>query len=384
LHQGDSGAIPERNKFGRLPVAHGDRASLVEQQRVHVACGLHGLTGHGDDIEPERAIDAGDADGGQERTDSGRNERDQERNQIGDVDWGLQIDCDRRHGSHHDDEDQRQNGEQYGQGHLAPTLCPAEHGVLIRIAVGVARGRIPVIAGAGSNSTTHAIELSKDAEACGADAVLSVVPYCNKPTQAGLYAHFRAVAQSNGLPIILYDVPSRTACGLADETVVRLAEMPQFIGLKDATGDVTRPARLRSVIGQEFRLLSGDDATASAFLTQGGNGCISVTSNVAPGLCRSMFLACKQGQTVVAQRLGNPIAQLTYALFREPNPVPLKYALSLLGLTSPKVRLPLVGLADQAKVEIAAVMAKLCDENPECIIGAMSGPKHCNHRVVAG
>jgi 4-hydroxy-tetrahydrodipicolinate synthase len=266
----------------------------------------------------------------------------------------------------------------------APTLSPAEHGVLIRVAVRVARGRIPVIAGAGSNSTTHAIELSRDAEACGADAVLSVVPYYNKPTQAGLYAHFRAVARSSGLPIILYDVPSRTACGLADETVVRLAELPQFIGLKDATGDVTRPARLRSVIGQEFRLLSGDDATAWAFLTQGGNGCISVTSNVAPGLCRSMFLACKQGQIVKAERLRNPIAQLTYALFREPNPVPLKYALSLLGLMSPKVRLPLVGLADQAKVEIAAVMAKLCDEHPECIIGAMCGPKHCTHRVVAG
>jgi 4-hydroxy-tetrahydrodipicolinate synthase len=208
----------------------------------------------------------------------------------------------------------------------APTLSPAEHGVLIRIAVGVARGRIPVIAGAGSNSTAHAIELSRDAEACGADAVLSVVPYYNKPTQAGLYAHFRAVAQSSGLPIILYDVPSRTACGLADETVVRLAEMPQFIGLKDATGDVTRPARLRLLVGPNFRLLSGDDATAPAFLAQGGNGCISVTSNVVPGLCRSMFLACKQGQMVKAQRLGNPIAQLTYALFREPNPVPLKYA----------------------------------------------------------
>jgi 4-hydroxy-tetrahydrodipicolinate synthase len=263
----------------------------------------------------------------------------------------------------------------------APTLSPAEHGVLIRIAVDVACGRIPVIAGAGSNSTTHAIELSRDAEACGADAILSVVPYYNKPTQAGLYAHFCAVAQSSGLPIILYDVPSRTACGLADDTVVRLAEMPQFIGLNDATGDVTRPARLRSFIGQEFRLLSGDDATAPAFLAEGGNGCISVTSNVAPGLCRSVFLACKLGQTTKAQRLGNPIAQLTYALFREPNPVPLKYALSLLGLMSPKVRLPLVELADQAKAEIAAVVAKMCDENAEDMIGRTSRPKHFNHQV---
>jgi 4-hydroxy-tetrahydrodipicolinate synthase len=266
----------------------------------------------------------------------------------------------------------------------APTLSPAEHGALIRIAVGIARGRIPVIAGAGSNSTAHAVELSKDAEARGADAILSVVPYYNKPTQAGLYAHFRAIAESSGLPIILYDVPSRTACGLADETVVRLAEMSQFIGLKDATGDVTRPARLRPLVGPDFRLLSGDDATASAFLAQGGNGCISVTSNVAPGLCRNMFLACKQGQMTKAQRLGNPIAQLTYALFRESNPVPLKYALSLLGLMSPRVRLPLVELADQAKAEVAAGMWKLCDEDAEYLIGTMCGSEHGHRRVVAG
>jgi 4-hydroxy-tetrahydrodipicolinate synthase len=265
----------------------------------------------------------------------------------------------------------------------APTLCPAEHGVLIRIAIGVARGRIPVIAGAGSNSTAHAIELSRDAEASGADAVLSVVPYYNKPTQAGLYAHFRAVAQSTGLPIVLYDVPSRTACGLGDETVVRLAEMKQFIGLKDATGDVTRPARLRLLVGPDFRLLSGDDATAPAFLAQGGNGCISVTSNVAPGLCRGMLLACKHGQMAKTQRLGIPIAQLTYALFREPNPVPLKYALSLFGLMSPKVRLPLVELADQAKAEIAAVMAKMCEEHADDMIGRMCGAGHGNRRAAA-
>src|SRR5674476_540226 len=178
----------------------------------------------------------------------------------------------------------------------APTLRPAEHTTLIQIAVAVARGRVPVIAGAGSNSTAHAIELTRDAEAAGADAILSVVPYYNKPTQVGMHAHFHAIAQSTGLPIILYDVPSRTACGLADETVARLAKMPQIIGLKDATGDVTRPLRLRPLVGPDFRLLTGDDATAFAFFAQGGNGCISVTSNVAPGLCRNMFLACRQGQ----------------------------------------------------------------------------------------
>src|SRR5450756_590321 len=162
----------------------------------------------------------------------------------------------------------------------APTLRSAEHATLIQIAVAVARGRVPVIAGAGSNSTAHAIELTKDAESAGADAILSVVPYYNKPIQRGLYAHFPAIAQSTGLPIILYDVPSRTACGLADETVARLAEIPQVIGLKDATGDVTRPPRLRSLVGPDFRLLTGDDATALAFLAQGGHGCISVTSNL--------------------------------------------------------------------------------------------------------
>ena len=184
----------------------------------------------------------------------------------------------------------------------APTLSRAEHDTLIRSAVGVARGQIPVIAGAGSNSTAHAIELTKDAEAAGADAVLSVVPYYNKPTQGGLNAHFSAIGQSTGLPIILYDVPSRTACGLADETVARLAERSQFIGLKDATGDVTRPPRLRALVGPDFRLLTGDDATALAFIAQGGNGCISVTSNLVPSMCRNLFLACRQGQITSAQR----------------------------------------------------------------------------------
>jgi len=265
----------------------------------------------------------------------------------------------------------------------ASTLNPAEHRTLIRIAVGISYGRVPVVAGAGSNSTNHAVELTRDAEAHGADAILSVVPYYNKPTQVGLLAHFRAVAQSTGLPIILYDVPSRTACGLADETVVRLAEMPQFIGLKDATGDVTRPGRLRSLVGPDYRLLSGDDATALAFFAQGGNGCISVTSNVAPGLCRSMFLAFRQGQMARAQRLANQVAQLTSALFRETNPVPLKYALSLMDLMSPKVRLPLVKLTEQTQAELAAVMTRVCYANPEHVIGKVPTPTQ-SYRTAAG
>jgi 4-hydroxy-tetrahydrodipicolinate synthase len=264
----------------------------------------------------------------------------------------------------------------------APTLTAAEHRTLVRIAVGVARGRIPVIAGAGSNSTTRAVELTRDAEARGADAVLSVVPYYNKPTQAGLYAHFQAVAQATGLPIILYDVPSRTACGLADDTIARLAETPQFIGLKDATGDAARPARLRSRVGPAFRLLSGDDATALAFLAQGGNGCISVTSNVAPGLCRNMFLACRHGQMSRGRGLADRVARLTSALFRETSPAPLKYALSLLDLMSPKVRLPLVELTEQTKAELSVMVGQMCDGSAEYIIGRACGPVR-RHRAVA-
>lgn len=265
----------------------------------------------------------------------------------------------------------------------APTLTPVEHRALIRIAVGVSRGQVPVIAGAGSNSTVHAIELTRDAETHGADAVLSIVPYYNRPTQAGLLAHFTAIARSTGLPIILYDVPSRTACSLADDTVVRLAEMPQFIGLKDATGDIIRPARLRPRVGQNFRLLTGDDATALPFLVQGGNGCISVTSNLAPGLCRSMYMAFRQGQMARAQRLSGEIAPLTSALFRESNPMPLKYGLSLLNLMSAKVRLPLVEPTEQTKAELNAVMAQICDVTPANVIGKLRAPAR-NDRSAVG
>ena len=266
----------------------------------------------------------------------------------------------------------------------APTLSPAEHDTLVRIAADAARGRIPVISGAGSNSTAHAIELTKIAETAGADAVLSVVPYYNKPTQRGLHAHFKTIAQSTGLPIILYDVPSRTACGLADDTVARLAELPQIIGLKDATGDVTRPLRLRRLVGPDFRLLTGDDATAAAFFAQGGNGCISVTSNVAPGLCRSMYLASKQGQLARERLLASPIAQLTTVLFRESSPAPLKYALSLLGLMSPRLRLPLVELTDATKAEVAAVMASVCEGYAENMVGVFSASAPIRRRANTG
>jgi 4-hydroxy-tetrahydrodipicolinate synthase len=241
----------------------------------------------------------------------------------------------------------------------APTLDKREHELIVRTAVAVAHGRVPVIAGTGSNSTSHAIELGRIAEAAGADAVLSVVPYYNKPTQSGLQAHFCAIAAATGLPIVLYDIPGRSACGLADETVVRLAECPKFIGLKDATCDVTRVLRLRSLLGGEFRLLSGDDATAPAFIAQGGSGCISVTSNIAPGLCRAMYLAFRHGQISRAQQLAAMVVKLTAALFRESNPAPVKYALSAMKMMLPRLRLPLVEVNDETEAQIDMVLAQM-------------------------
>jgi 4-hydroxy-tetrahydrodipicolinate synthase len=265
----------------------------------------------------------------------------------------------------------------------APTLTAEEHCELIRIAVGVANGRVPIIAGAGSNATAHAVELSRAAEANGADAILAIVPYYNKPSQEGLYAHFCEIAASTAVPIILYDVPSRTACGLADATVARLAKVPQIIGLKDATGDVARPARLRPVVGADFRLLSGDDATVLGFLAHGGDGCISVTSNAAPALCRNMFLAWRHGETARAQRLALALAELTTVLFREPNPVPLKYALSLFGLASPRVRLPLVEPGEPTKIKVDEIMARFRDEYAASMIGKIDGDMRTRQRRMA-
>jgi 4-hydroxy-tetrahydrodipicolinate synthase len=254
----------------------------------------------------------------------------------------------------------------------APNLSGEEHRTLLRIATGVSRGRVPILAGAASNSTQRAVDLTKDAEASGADAILSVVPYYNRPTQAGLYAHFSEIAASTGLPIILYDVPTRTACSLTDETVARLAELPQIAGLMD--GDPSRIARLRMLVGTDFRLLSGDDATALAFIAQGGDGCISVTSNVAPGLCRDMFMTLRQGQIARAQRLSHPIAQLTAALFRETNPAPVKFALNLFGLMAPRVRLPLVEIGEKTKSELAGLVTSLCNDWSASMIGRMGRP----------
>jgi 4-hydroxy-tetrahydrodipicolinate synthase len=251
----------------------------------------------------------------------------------------------------------------------APTLSRGERETIVRIAVSASGGRVPILAGVGSNSTCKSIEFAKDAEAAGADAIVAVVPYYNKPTQAGMYAHFRVIAESTGLPLILHDVPSRTVCGLADETIARLAEIAGVIGLKDAAGDLGRPLRLRALIGTQFRLFSGDDLTALAYLAQGGDGCISVSANVVPGLCRELNTAWTHGEIARAQKLAAMIAWLGSTLARESDPAPVKYALSLMNLISSQVRLPLVEVTTQTKAEIEKGLARIASEYPDYLLG---------------
>jgi 4-hydroxy-tetrahydrodipicolinate synthase len=250
-------------------------------------------------------------------------------------------------------------GETTGE---ASTLTPVEHDAIVRTAVEIANGRVRVIAGAGSNSTSQAIELTRRAEAAGADAVLSVVPYYNKPMQAGIAAHFGAIADSTSLPIILHDIPARTIRELSDDTLAKLAQSRQFIALRDGTGDLARPIRLRSMVPSGFRLLSGDDTTALAFLANGGDGCVSVVSNVAPKLCQAIFSSCRQGRLQSARYLQSRLARLAALLARE-NPAALKYAMGLLGLMRPDTRLPIVELAETAKAEVESALAEMAEED---------------------
>jgi 4-hydroxy-tetrahydrodipicolinate synthase len=246
----------------------------------------------------------------------------------------------------------------------ASTLSASEQETIIRAAVEVARGRMRIIAGAGSNSTHTAIELTRRAEAAGADAVLSVVPYYNKPMQEGIYQHFRAIADATELPIILHDIPSRTVRELANSTLARLAESGQFIGLRDGTADLTRPMRLTPLFPARFRYLTGDDASALAYLANGGDGCISMVSNVMPGLCQKIFSSCRHGRWQAARDLQRRLAPLEACLSRE-NPAALKYALSLLGIMHPTTRLPIVELDGPAKAAVAIALAGLDEDQPE-------------------
>jgi 4-hydroxy-tetrahydrodipicolinate synthase len=237
------------------------------------------------------------------------------------------------------------------------TLTPAERVSLIRAAVEAAQGRVRVIAGAGSNSTSHAIELTRLAEAAGADAILSVVPYYNKPMQSGIEAHFRSIADATSLPIVLHDIPSCTVRALADDTIARLAALRCFAGLRDASADIARVTRLRSLVRHDFRLLSGDEATALGFMASGGDGCISMASNVAPGVCRTIFACGRQDNWQAARALHKRVAPLEALLAREGVPA-LKAAMNTLGLMRSVLRLPLVELEGAIAREIArAVVA---------------------------
>jgi 4-hydroxy-tetrahydrodipicolinate synthase len=241
----------------------------------------------------------------------------------------------------------------------APTLSMEEQERLIRIAVEAAQGQVPVIAGVGSNATAQVIELARQAERGGADAVLAVTPYYNKPSQEGLFRHFRAVHDATGLPIILYDVPSRTGSELRLDTVCRLADSSRIIGLKDATGDLTRPVAMRRLLGDKFRLLSGDDATALDYLGLGGDGCISVVSNVVPKRCTRLFLGCFCGEPEEARAIERQLKPLVAALFLESNPMPLKWAMSLLGHMSAELRLPLCEPAETTRGAVRKALTQL-------------------------
>jgi len=225
-----------------------------------------------------------------------------------------------------------------------PALSSVEHAALIADVVKQVAGRIPVIAGTGSNATSHTIALTQAAEEAGADAALIVTPYYNKPSQAGLFAHYQAVASAVNLPIILYNVPGRTACDLLPETVERLAKIPRIIGIKEATGKVDRATDILQRCGTQFAIYSGDDATAYDLLMHGAQGIISVTANVAPRNMHDFCAAALAGDLALAEKLNQQLMPLHKKLFVEANPIPVKWALHRMGLIGPGIRLPLTPL----------------------------------------
>jgi 4-hydroxy-tetrahydrodipicolinate synthase len=238
----------------------------------------------------------------------------------------------------------------------SPTLSHEEHRQVVEWCIEQANGRVPVIAGSGSNSTREAIELSQHAEKAGADAVLIVTPYYNKPTQEGLYQHFKAINDAIGIPIIIYNIPIRSVIDMSVDTMTRLFELDNIAGVKDATANVVRVSQQRAAMGEGFNQLSGEDATALGFMAHGGHGCISVTANVAPRLCAEFQDACLKGDYETALKLHDKLMPLHTALFIETNPSPAKYALSVLGKCADTVRLPMVRLADKTKAAVREAM----------------------------
>ncbi|WP_295555532.1 4-hydroxy-tetrahydrodipicolinate synthase [uncultured Hyphomicrobium sp.] len=241
----------------------------------------------------------------------------------------------------------------------SPTLNFDEHKRVIDVTIEVARGRVPVIAGTGSNSTDEAIELSTHAEKSGADGILIVNPYYNKPTQEGLYHHFKAINDKVGIPIVIYNIPGRTNVDMSVATMARIFELKNVVGVKDATANLARVSQQRDAMGPEFNQLSGEDATALGFIAHGGHGCISVASNVAPRLCSDLQNACLKGDFATALKLQDRLLPLFDALFVETNPGPVKYAASRLGICSAEMRLPMVPVTDAGKKVVDAALAKV-------------------------
>jgi len=238
----------------------------------------------------------------------------------------------------------------------SPTLSHDEHKQVVEWCIDQAKGRVPVIAGAGSNSTREAIELAEHAEEAGAAAVLVVTPYYNKPTQEGLYQHFKAINDAIGIPIIIYNIPARSVIDMSVDTMKRLFELKNIAGVKDATANVVRVSQQRAVMGEGFNQLSGEDATALGFMAHGGHGCISVTANVAPRLCAEFQNACLRGDFAAALKLQDKLMPLHQNLFIETNPSPAKYALSVLGKIADTVRLPMVPLTEKSKAAVRDAM----------------------------
>ncbi|MHA1539248.1 MAG: 4-hydroxy-tetrahydrodipicolinate synthase [Alphaproteobacteria bacterium] len=237
----------------------------------------------------------------------------------------------------------------------SPTLNHREHKRVIQICVETAAGKIPVIAGTGSNSTREAVSMTREAKEDGVDAVLSVVPYYNKPSQEGLYQHFKAIAEV-GVPVILYNIPGRSVVQISNETFARLAKLPNIVGVKDATADLEKPLATKLALGPDFCQFSGEDATILPFLVQGGHACISVTANIAPKLCADLHNAWQAGDLATAQKINEKLYPVHNAMFCETNPAPAKYASKLLGLTTGTARLPMVEISEASKKIVEAAL----------------------------
>lgn len=234
----------------------------------------------------------------------------------------------------------------------SPTLSHDEHKHVVELCIEAAAGRVPVIAGTGSNSTAEAIELTRHAKIAGADAVLVVTPYYNKPSQEGLYLHYKAIHDSVDIPIIIYNIPGRSVIDMSVDTMARLGQLKNIVGVKDATANLARASQQRAALGKDFIQFSGEDATALGFMAHGGHGCISVTANIAPALCAEFQLACLAGNFRLALQLQDRLMPLHDAMFVESNPGPVKYAASRLGLCSAETRLPLAPLSPSSKKKV--------------------------------